>query len=229
MSLSSPSIFCDGACRGNGTKKAIGGWAWAYWPGSAVGEPTAAAAEPLAQPATNQRAELKALLEALRWWLSQGSGPIDVYTDSMYTINCTSVWGPAWHKKSWSRSSGEPLQNLDIIKPLVALYAAEGKGRWRLHHVRGHQTGSSPEAHGNNWVDQAAVAASLGSPIAFCKKLFVHPEPEPDPEPDPDSVITHVTAQTKPKPDPKPDQKPDPKIPKMFAPPRQTDIRLWFS
>lgn len=157
--VTTDSIYCDGACRGNGTARAVAGWAWAYWPGVARGEPTKYGSARLADPATNQRAELMALLEALRWWSGRDGGPITIYTDSMYAINCTTTWGPSWRKRGWSRSSGEPLQNLDLIKPLVELWQA----KWRLVHVRGHQMGSSPQVHGNNWVDRAAVAASLGS------------------------------------------------------------------
>ena len=155
------SIFCDGACRGNGTRRAVAGWAWAFWPGVARGEPTASGSARLAAPATNQRAELMALLEALRFVQGGGAGgkPVTIYTDSQYTIKCTTVWGPGWKRKGWTRGSGEPLQNLDIIKPLVDLWAAL---RVPLVHVRGHQTGSSPEAWGNNWVDRAAVVAAGG-------------------------------------------------------------------
>jgi ribonuclease HI len=159
--MSRASIFCDGACRGNGTRRAVAGWAWAFWPGVARGEPTASGSARLAAPATNQRAELMALLEALRF--VQGGGacgnPVTIYTDSQYAIKCTTVWGPGWKRKGWTRGSGEPLQNLDIIKPLVDLWATL---RVPLVHVRGHQTGSSPEAWGNNWVDRAAVVAAGG-------------------------------------------------------------------
>jgi ribonuclease HI len=161
MSGARASIFCDGACRGNGTRRAVAGWAWAFWPGVARGEPTASGAARLDAPATNQRAELMALMEALRFVRGGGAGgkPVTIYTDSQYAIKCTTVWGPGWKKKGWTRGSGEPLQNLDIIKPLVDLWAAL---RVPLVHVRGHQTGSSPEAWGNNWVDRAAVIASGG-------------------------------------------------------------------
>jgi ribonuclease HI len=155
------SLFCDGACSGNGTARSRGGWAWAWWAGPVAGEPTVARGEPLETPpaATNQRAELTALLEALSWWsrpvseCGGGGGPVTIYTDSMYAINCTSVWGPAWRRRGWTRGSGEPLQNLDLIRPLVEIWRPE----WRLVHVRGHQTGSGPGAWGNNWVDRAAV------------------------------------------------------------------------
>jgi ribonuclease HI len=158
---SKASIFCDGACRGNGTRRAVAGWAWAYWPGVARGEPTASGSALLGAPATNQRAELMALLEALRFIQNGGAArtSVAIYTDSQYAMKCTTVWGPSWKKKGWTRGSGEPLQNLDIIKPLVDLWAIL---RVPLVHVRGHQTGPSPEAWGNNWVDRAAVVAAGG-------------------------------------------------------------------
>jgi ribonuclease HI len=156
------SIFCDGACSGNGRKGAIGGWGWAYWSGPVRGTPDVAAADrldvPSGLPATNQRAELTALLKVLRWLSANAVTSVNIYTDSMYTINCTSIWGPAWKKAGWKRKTGEPLLNLDLIIPLVELW----RPAWALHHVRGHQTNASPEAYGNNWVDQAAVAGAEG-------------------------------------------------------------------
>lgn len=159
-------IFCDGACKGNGYKGALGGWAYAYWPGPrAVGEPQFSSASRLAvgpegEAPTNQRAELKALLESLRFSKTL-EGPVIIHTDSQYAMNCTEKWGPRWKKAGWKRASGEPLQNLDLIKELVDIFATLG-ARVSLKHVRGHQTNSSHEAWGNNWVDKAAVAGSLG-------------------------------------------------------------------
>ena len=164
------SIYCDGACRGNGKAGAIGGWAWAYWPGAAGGEPLAGGADRLRSPpaATNQRAELRAMLEALQWWGAHGDGgPVRIFSDSQYAINCASVWGPGWKRRGWMRSVGEPVQNLDLIQPLVDLW---GFMRIPLVHVRGHQTGDGPEAWGNNWVDRMAVAASDGSTVQFDRR-----------------------------------------------------------
>jgi len=158
---STASIFCDGACSGNGTRHARAGWAWAYWPGPARGEPDHHDRGKPIGAATNQRAELQALLEGLRWWKGLGGGPVTIYTDSMYTINCTSVWGPSWRRKGWKRDTGGPLQNLDLIQPLVELWGSTAQNQgWRLQHVRGHQSGNGPEVWGNNWVDAAAVLAA---------------------------------------------------------------------
>lgn len=177
----------------------MAGWAWALWPSLPAGEPTAArGAKLIMGAATNQRAELMALLEAIRHGVDA-----TIYTDSMYAINCTSVWGPSWKKKGWKRDSGEPLQNLDLIQPLVALW---DKKRWPLRHVKGHQTGLSPEAYGNNWVDRAAVQASLGETV------FVDGAVD---------VISHVEETV-------PVKASAPLALKKAGPVAQADLRLWF-
>jgi ribonuclease HI len=133
---------------------------------------------------------------------------IDIYTDSMYTINCTSTWGPAWKKAGWKRKTGEPLLNLDLIVPLVELW----RPGWRLHHVRGHQTNSSPQAYGNNWVDQAAVAGAEGkvlSPSAFVGAASTS-------VPATVAKVTEVKAPTLP-------------ATLTLAQAKQTDLRMWFS
>lgn len=217
----SSSIFTDGACKANGTRGAIAGWAWGFWNGPAHGEPVAARAQRLEEsPATNQRAELMALYNAMRWWSEIGGGSdIVFYTDSQYAMNCASKWGPTWRSKGWKRGTeGGPLQNLDIIKPLVELWLL---GRWRIQHVRGHQVGSGHEVWGNNWVDRAAVEGAGGIRLEYgltsvvarvaattetTKTLFPFEEEKPV-----SSVIEHVVPTQK----------------KVGS--RQMDIRNWFS
>lgn len=222
------SIFTDGACKANGTRGAVAGWAWAFWGGPARGEPVAARAMPLAgTPATNQRAELMALYDAMRWWSEIGGGrDVVFYTDSQYAMNCASKWGPSWRSRGWKRGSAEggPLQNLDIIMPLVELWLL---GRWSIRHVRGHQVGSGHEVWGNNWVDRAAVEAAGGikteygltsvvarasaeTLVAADKSFFPFAEEEAP------AVIEHVPTA------------PSNSIKKVVLG-RQADIRNWFS
>lgn len=212
------SIYCDGACRGNGRAGAMGGWAWAYWPGAAGGEPTAGAAERLGAPsvATNQRAELRALLEALQWWGAHGGGgPVRIYSDSQYAINCASVWGPGWKRRGWIRGAGEPIQNLDLIQPLVDLW---GLMRVPLVHVRGHQTGDGPESWGNNWVDRMAVAAAEGQGARFDRRRGTAIALM-----DGGDTVEHVGVAIVLAPAPAPVKK---KV--AAAPTVQSDIRSWF-
>lgn len=243
MKQSMGYIFCDGACSGNGTARAVAGWAWGYWPNTVAGQPARHGAGRPPGPATNQRAELTALLEALRSWSSANGGPVTVMTDSMYAINCTSKWGPAWARKGWRRDSGEPLQNLDLIKPLVALW----RPAWRLEHVRGHQTGGGWQAYGNNWVDRAAVVAAGGGTVTLPAIVRLPPITD-TPVFDPDelciggtsttvdttkfletteaiataNVIEHVPAT------PSATPKKAVRIPGLKKPVYQTDIATWF-
>lgn len=216
------SIYCDGACSKNGTKGAVGGWAWAYWSGEARGEPIRYAADKLrstpSTPATNQRAELTALLEAIRWCTGYGMRSLTIYTDSQYALNCASKWGPSWKRKGWKRDSGEPLQNLDIIKPLVDAW----KPIWHLEHVRGHQTGSSPHVFGNNWVDKAAVEAAQGCILANTEYIPLVEHEVLAISLTPQDVIEHVPAL---RPLPKPVTKP---VAKAVGPAKQADLRMWF-
>ena len=204
------SMFCDGSCRGNGQKGAFGGWAWGYWDGPIRGSPRTSGSAPLpASPTpTNQRAELTALLEALRWLSACGVPSATIYTDSNYAIQCTSKWGPGWKRAGWKRSSGEPLQNLDLVKPLVELW----KPQWKLQHVYGHQKGSSDEAYGNNWVDRAAVEAAES-------KMTVSPMMEYHP-----ADVSLPLSLSLPLPLPLPLPPPTPRATAV----KQQDLRKWF-
>lgn len=215
------TLFCDGACRGNGQVGAIGGWAWALWTGPAAGEPVAHGAARLGTGpgilATNQRAELTALLEAMRY-LQRTGAAATIYTDSMYALNCASKWGPGWKRAAWRRASGEPLQNLDLIKPLVDLWQT---GRWPLVHVYGHQKGNGWQAYGNNWVDQAAVAASLGSVVSLTATTYEVPPAEPKPK----LLILETPAPAAPAPAPIASPLKSRPV-KVIG---QSDLRKWFS
>jgi ribonuclease HI len=214
MKRSMVSIFCDGACSGNGTRHAKAGWAWAYWPGRAAGEAEHSGSGVPPAPATNQRAELTAILEALRWWRSLDGRAMTLYTDSMYSINCMTTWGPGWKRKGWKRAGGEPLQNLDLIVPMVDLWAAEATAReWRIQHVRGHQSGSSPEAWGNNYVDRLAVVAAGGN---TAPAITFTPAPTPP--------VSHTPSPTTHPPPPSG----NPFVSSKLQPVRQTSLDFWF-
>lgn len=203
------SMFCDGSCRGNGQRGAFGGWAWGFWDGPILGSPRTSGSAPLphSPTPTNQRAELTALLEALKWLSANGIPSTTIFTDSNYAIQCTSKWGPGWKKAGWKRSSGEPLQNLDLVKPLVEIW----KPQWKLQHVYGHQKGSSDEAYGNNWVDRAAVeAAEMKTSVAPSTSYFL-------PETPVENIIVEVPVRKAPT-----------SIQSIHSIPKQQDIRLWF-
>ena len=130
-------VYTDGACRGNPGR---GGWAWAVpngpWGGGA------------ARRTTNQRMEVQAVLEALRTL----DGPLTIYSDSTYVVNCfRDRWYVNWQRKKWLNSKRRPVANRDLWEPLIDLYLAREDDiafKW----VRGHS--------GNVWNDRADQLAT---------------------------------------------------------------------
>ena len=101
-------VHTDGACRGN---PGPGGWAWALDSQTFASGPEGAT--------TNQRMELRAVIEALR---ELDQGPIDIVSDSTYVVNCfNNRWYNGWLKRGWRNSQGKPVANRDLWEDLFAL------------------------------------------------------------------------------------------------------------
>jgi len=135
-------VYTDGACSGN---PGPGGWAWAVAPSG----PFAAGAE---AQSTNQRMELKAVLEAL----TANEGPVEVRSDSTYVVNCfRDRWWEGWLKRGWVNSQKKPVANRDLWEPLIAEYRRRA-GEISFTWVKGHGDDKL-----NDVVDRLAVEASL--------------------------------------------------------------------
>jgi ribonuclease HI len=150
-------IFCDGSARGNGQKGARAGYGVAVLLDGFIFRKISVKL-PADEPQTNQRAELQAFYHAFRI-VKERQSPTTIYIDSMYSINCITVWATGWKKKGWKKADGNPVLHLDIIEPMVALYE-EIKPLLEIKHVKGHQTGNSYEAQGNNLADELATQAA---------------------------------------------------------------------
>lgn len=70
---------------------------------------------------TNNRMELSALLCAYETLPEDARVP--VFTDSKLCVDTITTWAFGWEKRQWTRK-GKPLKNLDLVKPLFALYKA---------------------------------------------------------------------------------------------------------
>ena len=134
-------VYTDGACSGN---PGPGGWAWATAPDGAR---SGFGGEPLT---TNQRMEIRAVLEALRA-LADGQ-PIHVMSDSTYVVNCfRDKWYVRWEANGWRNAQRKPVANADLWRPLIELVTTHDV---TFGWVKGH--GGDPM---NELVDQLAVAA----------------------------------------------------------------------
>ena len=83
-----------------------------------------------------------------------------MWSDSQYAINCASVWGPSWRKKSWTKQGG-PIQHLDLVKQLVEKTGQMGF-RLKYQWLKGHKGGSAQYEFPwmfNHQVDALATAA----------------------------------------------------------------------
>jgi ribonuclease HI len=133
-------VYTDGACRGN---PGPGGWAWAV-----DGGPSGYGSEP---HTTNQRMEVRAVIEALRAL----PGPVNVVSDSTYVVNCfRQKWWVGWRRRGWRNSQGKPVANRDLWEPLLTL-ALDGGRPVTFSWVKGHSGDKM-----NDLVDRLATEAA---------------------------------------------------------------------
>lgn len=120
------NIYTDGACSGN---PGPGGWAAVLiYKGR---EKQIFGYEP---ETTNNRMELKAVLEAL---LSlKEPCDVTVYTDSAYIQKAfVQGWISRWEQNGWATTAKQPVENQDLWK---AILAAIDKHKVSFEKVKGH-------------------------------------------------------------------------------------------
>lgn len=95
--------------------------------------------------ATNNQAELKAVLELFR-----ATAHIDddllVMCDSQYVINSITKWMRGWKAKGWRKSDGKPVLNIELLKELDEELAGRTyKFEWVKGHI-GHELNEAADA-----------------------------------------------------------------------------------
>jgi ribonuclease HI len=106
-----------------------------------------------AHAVTNNRMELRAVLEALEG-LPAGES-VEVVSDSRYVVDALSRWIHGWRRKGWKTAAGEPVLNRDLIE---SADARARELRVSFTWVRGHA--GHPV---NEVVDALAQAAARGT------------------------------------------------------------------
>ena len=119
-------IFTDGACSGN---PGIGGYGALLRYGLREKEISGCELQ-----TTNNRMELRAVIEALR--LIKGPRKIRISTDSNYVVKGMTEWLPGWIRRRWTNSMKKPVLNRDLWETLLELSRPHDiEWKW----VKGHE------------------------------------------------------------------------------------------
>ncbi|KAF9973567.1 hypothetical protein BGZ73_003175 [Actinomortierella ambigua] len=142
--------YTDGSSRGNGQEGCQAGIGVFF----GVNDPRNVSERLPVAPDTNQRAELMAALRAIQV-CGDETKPLEIRSDSHYTIQVASTWGPNWVKNGWRKSDGSPVMNRDIIEPLMSSISKR-KGPIKWVYVQAHV------GHfGNEMADRLANAGAI--------------------------------------------------------------------
>ena len=151
-------IYCDGGCDPNPGKAGSGsavyknGQLSSLWYG-------------LFNPnGTNNTAELNALHQSLIMaeMASAKGASVGILCDSMYSINCISLWAYSWKAKGWKKKTGE-IKNLELIIEIHELYDAI-KNKITLSHVKAHAG-----TEGNELADRMTMVAVDRKTLAYVR------------------------------------------------------------
>ena len=144
-------IYTDGSLKKVGTNNTFGGWAFVvvkdckkiYFESGAV------------HGTTNQRMELQAIYEALKYANSirRDTERIIIYSDSAYAINCyTQEWYINWLANGWISSTKKEVANRDLWEKIIPFF---DNFWYHFSKVKGH--GSN---YWNNECDRLAQMAA---------------------------------------------------------------------
>jgi len=150
------NVFTDGSCTANGKNNAKAGIG-IHFPDKDLDD----ISEPfILKPITNQRAELYAIKTAIDKVINNFEfDKLTIYSDSLYSIKCLSVWMNKWEKNNWKTANRKPVKNIDIIMPLNNILK-KYKEKIVFKHVKAHTKKEDYESLCNAIADKLACKAT---------------------------------------------------------------------
>lgn len=157
------NVFTDGACSNQQNRsKARASWS-AYFPEY----PHLSCAGLVApeETQTNQRGELKGILEAIK--VIEANFPVEsdihIFTDSMYSKNCLTTWLQSWIANNWRTKQGGHVCHRDLIESISNKLSRFNS--FIITHVEAHTGGDDYNSINNDKADQLAVNALKGDSV----------------------------------------------------------------
>lgn len=87
---------------------------------------------------TNNQMELAAMLKAFEI-ATELKEECNIYCDSAYVVNIVNNWIYGWERNGWTRSKGQPIENLPLIKELYNYLITDFfKSKVKVIKVKGH-------------------------------------------------------------------------------------------
>jgi ribonuclease HI len=154
-------MYTDGACRGNPGR---GGWGVLLrYNGH---EKRLYGGELLS---TNNRMELKAVIEGLRS-LNRSGCQIKVVSDSKYVLTGITEWMPQWKRRGWKTAAKKPVLNEDLWQELDQLASLHNVSwQWVKGHS-GHAENEVADMLANRGIDELASSTSSSHQVVDVKE-----------------------------------------------------------
>ncbi len=114
-------IYTDGSLKKQGQNTTFGAWGFFAVRGNEV---VYSQVDGVVNT-TNQRMELQAVVEALKYAKSirRRNEKIIIYSDSAYIVNCyEKEWYIGWEYNGWMNSKGEKVKNQDLWYQIVPFF-----------------------------------------------------------------------------------------------------------
>lgn len=145
-------IATDGLCKNN---QAAGGQkgTWAFVVYRTDSDTILGGKQGSDASTTNNRMEMLAMLEALKWVAKTKNASAQILSDSQLVVKGINEWMNGWAARGWTRHNGQ-LENADLWKEIYTAYTAV-KGRVEIVKVKGHGSGLTIESRLNNAADAA--------------------------------------------------------------------------
>lgn len=93
---------------------------------------------------TNQKMELTACIYAIKSFAKYygkecTNYELNIYSDSMYVINCMTIWAINWKKNKWMRKCGTSIKSITNLNLIKKLYNLTNKYNVKYFYTPAHQ------------------------------------------------------------------------------------------